>query len=131
MGAVFTAFLGVLLVAAETVGLSDGEVNGWIIAGFGIPGMMGFVLTWRYRIPLLVTGNAFIIIFIARLGTEFSWPELVGASLLAGVAVLIMVPLGLTREAHNNIRGDTDVRTHFTQAPHFLLVLQRRVTALH
>ena len=97
MGAVFTAFLGVLLVAAETVGLSDGEVNGWIIAGFGIPGLMGFVLTWRYRIPLLVTGNAFIIIFIARLGTEFSWPELVGASLIAGVAVLIMVPLGLTR----------------------------------
>ncbi len=35
--------------------------------------------------------------FIARLGTDFSWPELVGASMLAGVAVLVMVPLGLTR----------------------------------
>jgi len=97
MGAVFTAVLGVLLVAAETIGLSDGEVNGWIMAAYGIPAVIGFVLTWRYRIPLLFTGNVFIIVFIARLGTEFSWPELVGASLLAGIAVLIMVPLGLTK----------------------------------
>lgn len=96
MGAVFIAILGVLLTAADTIGLSDGETNGWIMAAYGIPGVIGFLLTWHYRIPMLMTGNAFIIVFIARLGTEFPWAELVGASLLAGVAVLIMVPLGLT-----------------------------------
>jgi benzoate membrane transport protein len=97
MGAVFTAFLSVLLSAADIIGLSDGETNGWIMAAYGIPGVIGFFLAWRYRTPVLMTGNAFILVFIAQLGSEFSWPELVGASMLAGVAVLIMVPLGLTR----------------------------------
>lgn len=96
MGAVFIAFLGVLLTAAETIGLSEGETNGWIMAGYGIPGILGLILTWRHRIPMLMTGNAFIIVFIARLGAEFSWPELVGASMLAGAAVLVMTALGLT-----------------------------------
>lgn len=96
MGAVFTAFLSVLLSAAETIGLSSGETNGWIMAAYGIPGAIGFLLSWRYRIPILMTGNAFILVFIAQLGSEISWPELVGASMLAGLAVLIMVPLGLT-----------------------------------
>lgn len=96
MGAVFTAFLGVLLTAAEDIGLSAGQTNGWIMAVFGIPGIVGFVLTWQFRVPMLLTGNAFIIVFIARVGTDYSWAELVGASMLAGLAVLIMVPLGLT-----------------------------------
>lgn len=96
MGAIFTAVLGVLLAAAGAIGLSEGETNAWIMAAYGIPGAIGFILTWRYRTPLLMTGNVFIIVFIARLGTEFSWAELVGASMLAGVAVLIMVPLGMT-----------------------------------
>ncbi len=97
MGAVFTAFLSVLLSAAETIGLSNAETNAWIMAAYGIPGAIGFFLAWRYRIPILMTGNAFILVFIAQLGTDFSWPELVGGSMLAGLAVLIMVPFGLTQ----------------------------------
>lgn len=96
MGAVFVAFLGVLLTAADVMGLTDGQTNGWIMAGYGIPGILGLILTWRHRIPMLMTGNAFIIVFIARLGTEFSWPELIGASMLAGAAVMVMVALGFT-----------------------------------
>jgi benzoate membrane transport protein len=54
------------------------------------------VLSLRYRMPLLLTGNVFAIIFFVSLGDRIGFPELAGASMLAGAAVLVTSLLGVT-----------------------------------
>ena len=93
---IFIAVLAIPLTTAADLGLSAGETTAWIIAIYGLPGAVSLVLAWRYRQPLLLTGNIFVLILIARLGTDFAWPELVGATMVAGAVVLVLGPLGFT-----------------------------------
>jgi benzoate membrane transport protein len=93
---IFVTVLSVPLSAAESLGLSDAETVGWIMAGYGVPGLLTLVFVARYRQPLLLTGNIFLLIFVASLGAEIPWPELVGAAVVAGLIVLVIGPLGVT-----------------------------------
>lgn len=93
---VFVVVLGIPLDAAAAIGLSPGETVSWIIAVYGLSGALSILFSIRYRQPLLFTGNIFILILVARLGGDYNWPELVGASIVAGVVVLLIGPLGLT-----------------------------------
>lgn len=52
------------------------------------------VLTLRYRMPLLLTGNVFALIFFVSLGHRVTFAELVGASMLAGAILLLTAILG-------------------------------------
>ena len=90
------AVLSLPLAAAEEMRLSAAETASWILALYGIPGFLSLVLTIRYRQPLLLTGNFFVLIFIVSLGSRISYPELVGASILSGVSVVLLGALGLT-----------------------------------
>ena len=54
------------------------------------------VLTLRYRMPLLLTGNIFALIFFVSLGDRIGFSELAGASILAGAIVLVTAVFGLT-----------------------------------
>jgi benzoate membrane transport protein len=94
---VFVAVLSIPLAAAEALGLSAAETSGWILALYGLPGLLSLVLALRYRQPLLLTGNIFFVIFIRGLGGELSFPELMGASTLAGAGVLLFGLLGLAK----------------------------------
>jgi benzoate membrane transport protein len=94
---VFVAVLSIPLAAAEGLGLSAAETSGWIMALYGLPGLLSLVLALRYRQPLLLTGNIFFVIFIRGLGGELSFPELMGASMLAGAGVLLFGLLGLAK----------------------------------
>ena len=89
------AVLSIPLAAAHEMRLSEAETTSWILAVYGLPGLLGLVLTIHYRQPLLLTGNIFVLIFIASLGRQLSFPELVGASIVAGVGVLFISALGL------------------------------------
>lgn len=93
---IFVAVLSVPLATAETLGLSSRETVGWIMALYGISGALTIVLAFRYRQPLLLTGNIFLLIFVASLGAELPWPELVGAAMVAGALVLVIGALGVT-----------------------------------
>lgn len=90
------AVLSLPLAAAEEMRLSAAETASWILALYGIPGLLSLVLTIRYRQPLLMTGNFFVLIFIVSLSSRLSYPELVSASILAGVSVVLLGALGLT-----------------------------------
>ena len=92
----FIAVLSILLAAAQEMRLSEAETSSWILVVYGLPGLLGLVLVIRYRQPLLLTGNVFVLIFIASLGTRLSYPELVGASIVAGASVVLISTLGLT-----------------------------------
>lgn len=94
---IFISVLAIPLGTAVDLGLTPGETTAWIMSIYGVAGALSLVLIVRYRQPLLLTGNVFVLIFVARLGTEVTWPELVGASIIAGAVVLTLGPLGLTR----------------------------------
>jgi hypothetical protein len=82
------AILSIPLAAAQEMGLSEAETSSWILAVYGPPSLLGLVLAIRYRQPLLLTGNVFVLIFIASLGGRLSYPELVGASIGSGSAAI-------------------------------------------
>ena len=88
---VFFAVLGIVLTAAGPNGLdlSDEQTSSWIAVLYGFPTLIALVLTVRYRQPLLITGNIFAIIFFVSLGDQVGFPELAGASMLAGAIVLV------------------------------------------
>jgi benzoate membrane transport protein len=88
--------LSLPLTIAQTLSLSERETVGWIMALYGVPGLLTIVLVARYRQPLLLTGNVFLLIFVGSLGTTVPWPELVGAAIVAGGIVLVIGPLGAT-----------------------------------
>lgn len=91
----FVSVLTVPLSAAENMSLSDRETVGWIMAGYGVPGLLTIVMVARFRQPLFVTCNMFLLIFVASLGSAFPWPELVGAAMAAGVVVLVLGGFGV------------------------------------
>ena len=88
------AILSIPLAAAQEMRLSAAQISSWILVLYGLPGLLSLVLTIRYRQPLLLTGNVFVLIFIASLGDELSYAELVGASLIAGACVVLVGALG-------------------------------------
>jgi benzoate membrane transport protein len=57
---------------------------------------LGLGLAIRYRQSLVMGGNLFAVIFIASLAGEFSYPELIGAYMVTGAAVVLVSALGLT-----------------------------------
>ncbi len=91
------SILSIPLAAGQALGLTVDETSSWIMALYGVPGVLTIALSVIFRQPLLVTGNLFVLIFISRLGGELGFPALVGAAMVAGVAVLAIGLLGLTR----------------------------------
>jgi benzoate membrane transport protein len=98
VGIVFLAVLSIVLTAAgpHGLGLTDRRTSGWIALIYGLPMIPSLVLTLRYRMPLLLTGNVFALIFFVSLGDRIGFAELAGASILAGAIVLVTAMLGLT-----------------------------------
>lgn len=84
------------LSAAEVMGLSRSQITNWILALYGIPSILGMLLSLRYQLPLLTTGNIFALLFILSLGDQFSFAEITGAFIITGVGVLLVSLLGLT-----------------------------------
>ena len=92
----FITVLSIPLAAAPGLHLSAAQATDWIVALYGLPGVLSLALALRYRQPLLLTGNVFALIFIASLGGQLSYAELVGASVVAGAIVALLGALGLT-----------------------------------
>lgn len=97
------AALSLPLTAAQAMNLSTDELNSWILVQYGLCGLLSLLLSIRYRQPLIVTGNVFILIFIVSLGDQLEYAELIGACMMAGVGVLIVTVLGLVGRLMNLI----------------------------
>lgn len=96
MVAIFVAVLSIPLASAQSLNLSKAQTSSWILALYGLPAVFSLLLTLRYRQPIILPSNLFIIIFISRLGGQIRYPELAGACIVAGVAVLAVNLLGLS-----------------------------------
>ena len=95
--AIFLAVLTIPLAAAPNLGLTPGQLSGWIFATYGVPALLSFALAARYHQPLLVTGNVAVIIFVASLGGKMAFAEIVGGAIFAGIAVAAIGATGLVR----------------------------------
>ncbi|WP_426225872.1 benzoate/H(+) symporter BenE family transporter [Pseudarthrobacter sp. DSP2-3-2b1] len=90
-----SSLIAVPLSAAEQLNLPDGQVTAWVMTIYTLPCAAGLVLTLYHRQPLFLTGNIFVLIFIASLQGRLTFAELAGASLVAGAAVVAITALGL------------------------------------
>ena len=95
--AIFSAAAVALpLAAATALGLAAEQTSIWILSLYGIPGLASIVLTLVYRQPLFVAWHTGVVAFIASLGRDIPYPQLLGGMMVAGLAVAALGVLGLT-----------------------------------
>ncbi len=95
---VIVTMLSVPLAAGQSMGLSSSLTATWIAGIYGIPSLIGIGLALRYRQPLAATGTILAIILVATVGDQFTFSELSGAFMLAGIAVVILSITGVTQK---------------------------------
>jgi benzoate membrane transport protein len=88
--------LSIVLAAAGAMGLSVPQTSALIVALYAIPGILTIFLTATYRIPLLVGWSTPGIVFLAGIGQQVPYAELLGAMMVAGVLVAVAGATGLT-----------------------------------
>ncbi|MCZ7533091.1 MAG: benzoate/H(+) symporter BenE family transporter [Acidimicrobiia bacterium] len=96
LSAFYVSVVSLPLEASVELGLSPSQTSTWILIAWGFPSLIMLVFVAIYRIPLAITGNVFILIFVLLLGGELSWSQLVGATMAAGAVVLLLGVTGLT-----------------------------------
>ena len=88
--------VGISLAAAQSIGLSERATASWLLIQFGLPGVLTLALSRAWRQPLMFIPNTTGIVLLGSLGGALSYPELVGATGVAGLVVLLAAALGLT-----------------------------------
>jgi benzoate membrane transport protein len=83
------------LEVAGQLGLSAQQSSSWIfIIWFG-GAITSIALSLYYRLPIPITWTIPGLIYLGTLAGQFSFPELVGANLMAGVAILVLGAFGI------------------------------------
>jgi benzoate membrane transport protein len=83
------------LFSAEA-NLTDSQTTTLIVGLYGIPGVISLALTFIFRQPLMVAWSTTGVVFLASFAGRFSYNELVGATLVAGVVVALIGLFGLS-----------------------------------
>ena len=94
----FITALSLPLSSAPLLDLTPSQISAWIFTHYGLVGLLSVIVTFIYKQPILFTGNLFILIFVFSLGAEYAFAELVGASIIAGVVVVLLTILGLNKK---------------------------------
>lgn len=91
------AFAGIplhLAVAAQ-LELSQGETASWILIVWLTSAAASIAAAFYYRVPIPITWTIPGIIYLGALAGRFSYAEIVGANLLAGILITLMSALGI------------------------------------
>ena len=91
------AFAGIplhLTVAAQ-LNLSSGETASWILIVWVTSAAASIGASLFYRVPLPITWTIPGIIYLGALAGRFSYADIVGANLLAGVLMVVLSVLGI------------------------------------
>lgn len=94
---IYLTVLSVPLAIGQSLHMTAAQTTSWIMAAYGLPSLLSLVLTILYRQPIILTANLFALIFYGSLVDEFSYPEIIGATIVAGAIVVLISVLGLTR----------------------------------
>ena len=82
------------LEVAAALGLSRAESSSWIFSVWFASAIVTVGLSFYYRLPIPITWTIPGLIYIGTLAGRFDFPEIVGANLMAGVAIVILGVFG-------------------------------------
>lgn len=85
----------VFLGSAAALGITAQEVSSWFFIIFLTAGMSSLILTWRYRQPIAIGWTIPGVVFLATAGAGYSFAELAGANLVAGILIIALSLLGI------------------------------------
>ncbi len=85
------------LEVAGQLGLDRGTASSWIFIIWFTASLLSIGLTLKYRIPLAITWSIPGLIYLGALAGQFTFAELVGANLMAGIMILLFGIGGLGR----------------------------------
>ena len=98
----FTAYIwyvfGTLPLHLEVMGqlnLSTTESSSWIFVIWFSGAVTSIVLSLRYRLPITIAWTFPGLVYLGTLSGQFTFPEIVGANLMAGVAILLLGVFGI------------------------------------
>ncbi|MDP6066660.1 MAG: benzoate/H(+) symporter BenE family transporter [Alphaproteobacteria bacterium] len=83
------------LEVAGQLGLNPSQSSSWIFVIWFSGAITSIALTLYYRIPIPITWTIPGLIYLGTLAGQFSFPEIVGANLMAGIAILILGAFGI------------------------------------
>ncbi|MDP6131949.1 MAG: benzoate/H(+) symporter BenE family transporter [Dehalococcoidia bacterium] len=82
------------IAVAGQLGLTSGESSSWIFIIWTSGAVASIALSLFYRMPIPITWSIPGLIYLGTLVGEFSFPEMVGANLVAGLLILVLGLLG-------------------------------------
>ncbi len=83
------------LEVAGQLGLSASEASSWIFIIWFSGAITSIVLTLYYRLPIPITWTIPGLIYLGTLSGQFTFAEIVGANLMAGIAILLLGAFGV------------------------------------
>jgi len=91
-----TAGLAVPLASSESLGFSSRQTNAWIVALYGISGVLCVAFALVFRQPALIGFNNTLLAFFGTLTGDVGYSDLAGATFVGGATVLLLAALGWT-----------------------------------
>ena len=85
----------VQIAVTGRIGLSPAEVSSWIFIIWFTGAIASLALSLTYRQPIPITSTIPGLLFLGALAGHYSFAELVGANLLAGVLIVALGVLGV------------------------------------
>ncbi len=92
-----TAGVPLLLLVTGRLGLDAAHTSSWFFIVFFTTATASFALSLAYRQPLPINWSFPGLLYLASLAGQFTYPELVGANLMAGALIVLVGVLGLGR----------------------------------
>ena len=90
----FASTILVIMEAARNVGATPSQQASWAAALCFAMAVSSFILSWRYRMPMITAWSTPGAVLIATSGSGISYPNALGAFVVAGV---LMVVAGLIK----------------------------------
>lgn len=94
---VWYAFGGVTLqiAVAEQLGLSVEQTSSWVFIIWMVSPLTSIAMSLYYRQPLPIGWTIPGLIYLGTLASRFTWAELIGANLVAGIIILVLALAGI------------------------------------
>jgi benzoate membrane transport protein len=85
------------LGVSDELGLDRAQTSSWIFIVWATGAVSSILLTLRYRQPIPITWSIPGLVYLGTLAGEYSFAELVGANLVAGLLILGLAVFGVGR----------------------------------
>ena len=85
------------IAVASQLGLTPAQSSSWIFVIWTSGAVASIALSLYYRLPIPITWSIPGLIYLGTLAGEFTFAEMVGANLAAGIMILVLSLLGIGR----------------------------------